>query len=98
MSRNYELDRAALASALQATGAGYVGMIGSRRKVEQVFDELRRQAMAEDALRKVYAPIGIEIGADSPAEIAVSVLAEILAVLRKKSGKNLRAFRDKTTR
>jgi len=98
VSRNYELDRAALASALQATGAGYVGMIGSRRKVEQVFDELRRQAMAEDALRKVYAPIGIDIGADSPAEIAVSVLAEILAVLRKKSGKNLRAFRDKTTR
>ena len=96
VSRNYELDRAALASAVRATGAGYVGMIGSRRKVQQVFDELRGQGMSEEALRRVYAPIGLAIGADSPAEIAISVLAELLAVLRKKTGKNLRAFRDKT--
>jgi xanthine dehydrogenase accessory factor len=98
VSRNYELDRAALASAMRATGAGYVGMIGSRRKVEQVFAELRREGVSDEALGRVYAPIGMDIGADAPAEIAISVLAEILAVLRKKSGKNLRAFRDKTTR
>lgn len=98
VSRNYELDRAALGSALRAMGAGYVGMIGSRRKVEQVFDELRREGVSDEALGRVYAPIGMDIGADSPAEIAISVLAEILAVLRKKTGKNLRAFRDKTAR
>jgi xanthine dehydrogenase accessory factor len=98
VSRNYELDRAALASAMRATGAGYVGMIGSRRKVEQVFDELRRDGVTVEALRTVYAPIGLDIGADSPAEIAVSVVAEILGALRKKSGKNLRAFRDKAPR
>jgi xanthine dehydrogenase accessory factor len=98
VSRNYELDRAALASALRTTGAGYVGMIGSRRKVERVFDELRHEGVSEGALRTVYAPIGMDIGADSPAEIAVSVLAEVLAVLRKKSSKNLRGFRDKTAR
>jgi xanthine dehydrogenase accessory factor len=95
VSRNYELDRAALASAVRATGAGYVGMIGSRRKVQQVFDELRREGVPDEALRTVYAPIGMDIGADTPAEIAISVLAEVLAVLRKKTGENLRAFRDK---
>ena len=98
VSRNHELDRAALASAAQATSAGYIGMIGSRRKVGQVFAELRAQGVAEEVLRKVYAPIGIDIGADSPTEIAVSVLAEILAVLRKASGHNLRAAGDKTAR
>ena len=73
-------------------------MIGSRRKVGQVFAELRAQGVAKEALRRVYAPIGIDIGADSPTEIAVSVLAEILAILRKKSGKNLRTVGDKTAR
>ena len=98
VSRNHELDRAALASAVRATGAGYIGMIGSRRKVGQVFAQLREEGVPEEVLRKVYAPIGIDIGADSPTEIAVSVLAEILAILRKKSGKNLQAVGDKTAR
>ena len=44
VSRNHELDRAALASALRVKGVGYIGMIGSRRKVGQVFAALRRQA------------------------------------------------------
>ena len=91
VSRNHELDREALASALQIHGAGYIGMIGSQRKVRQVFAQLRERGVAEDALAKVYAPIGLDIGADSPAEIAVSVMAEILATLRKASAQNLRA-------
>ena len=98
VSRNHELDREALASAVRVTGIGYIGMIGSRRKVGQVFAELRGQGVPEEVLRRVYAPIGIDIGADSPTEIAVSVLAEILAILRKKSGENLRAAGDKTVR
>lgn len=92
VSRNHELDRVALAAALQTTGAGYIGMIGSRRKVRQVFDHLRERGATDAALARVHAPIGLDIGADSPAEIAVSALAEILAVLRKKSGTNLRNF------
>jgi xanthine dehydrogenase accessory factor len=90
VSRNHELDREALASALRTSGAGYIGMIGSRRKVRQVFDRLRATGVAEDALAHVYAPIGIDIAADAPAEIAVSAVAEILAVLRGRSGRNLR--------
>lgn len=92
VSRNHELDRAALASALRTSGAGYIGMIGSRRKVRQVLDRLRAEGASAKALAQVHAPIGLDIGADSPAEIAVSALAEILAVLRGRSGKNLRNF------
>lgn len=89
VSRNHELDREALASALQTSGAGYIGMIGSRQKVRHVFDLLRARGVPEAALGRVHAPIGLDIGADSPAEIAVSALAEILAALRGKSGRNL---------
>ena len=89
VSRNYELDREALAGALKKAGAGYIGMIGSRRKVHRVFDALKHVAPVEK-LKDVYAPIGFDIGADSPAEIAVSVIGEILQVLRKRKGGHLR--------
>jgi xanthine dehydrogenase accessory factor len=91
VSRNHELDREALASAVRASGAGYIGMIGSRRKVRQVFERLRAEGIPEEALARVFAPIGLDLGADSPSEIAVSVLAEILAVLRKRHPRSLRS-------
>lgn len=90
VSRNYEIDREALAAALETSGAGYIGMIGSDRKVQRVFDELRDRGVAAEKLQRVYAPLGLDIGSDSPAEIAVSVLAEILAVLRGRTGAHLR--------
>lgn len=90
VSRNHELDRAALAASVHASEAGYIGMIGSRRKVKQVFDDMRGRGVPTDFLAKIYAPIGLDIGADSPVEIAVSALAEILAVLRKKNAGNMR--------
>ncbi|MEP7015557.1 MAG: XdhC family protein [Verrucomicrobiota bacterium] len=89
VSRNHELDRNALAAALKKTGAGYIGMIGSRRKVHRVFDALK-QAVPAERLKDVYAPVGLDIGADSPAEIAVSVIAEILKVQRGRKGDHLR--------
>ena len=89
VSRHYDLDRAALAAALENGGAGYVGMIGSRRKVLRVFDAVKHGPGA-DRLAEVYAPLGLDIGADSPAEIAVSAVAEMLGVLRKRSGGHLR--------
>lgn len=90
VSRNHELDRDALASAVRTSGAGYIGMIGSARKVRHVFEQLRAQGIRDKALAEVHAPIGLDIGADSPTEIAVSVLAEILAVLRKRRPESLR--------
>ncbi len=90
VSRNYVIDREALAAALERTGAGYIGMIGSDRKVRQVFEQLKERGVPSNALSRVYAPLGLDIGADAPVEIAVSVMAEILAVLRGRSGSHLR--------
>ncbi|MEY2577613.1 MAG: xanthine dehydrogenase accessory factor, partial [Verrucomicrobiota bacterium] len=90
VSRNHEIDREALAAALMQTGAGYVGMIGSKRKVRDVFDDLRRRGIPDEKLAEVYAPLGLDIGADSPAEIAVSTIAEVLSVLRQRTAKHLR--------
>src|SRR5204863_5706946 len=90
VSRNHEIDREALSCALEQTGAGYIGMIGSRRKVLRVFDYLRERGVAEEKLARVYAPLGLDIGADSPAEIAVSTIAEVLAVLRQRTARHLR--------
>jgi xanthine/CO dehydrogenase XdhC/CoxF family maturation factor len=58
--------------------AEYVGMIGSRRRVEGVFRRLREQGVNDSFLREVKAPIGLDIGAKTPQEIAVSVHAEII--------------------
>ena len=93
VSRNHEIDCEALAAAVEQSGAGYIGMIGSRRKVRDVFDRLRKRGVAEEKLSRVYAPLGLDIGADSPAEIAVSCVAEILSVLRGRTAKPL-AKRD----
>lgn len=90
VSRNHEIDRDALACALNQAGVGYIGMIGSRRKVLRVFDYLRERGVAEERLAEIYAPLGLDIGADSPAEIAVSTIAEILAVLRQRTARHLR--------
>jgi xanthine dehydrogenase accessory factor len=91
VSRNFEIDREALAAVLARPGAGYVGMIGSERKVRRVFDDLRGRGVSEEQLARVFAPIGLDVGADSPAEIAVSVVAEILRVIRGGSGGHLRS-------
>jgi xanthine dehydrogenase accessory factor len=90
VSRHYDIDRQALAAALKKGGVGYIGMIGSRRKVLQVYDQLEAEGITAEQLASVYAPLGLDIGSDSPAEIAVSVLAEILMVLRGKSGQPLK--------
>lgn len=90
VSRHYQIDQEALAAALENPGAGYLGMIGSRRKVLRVFDELKMRGISQEKLSTVHAPIGLDIGADSPAEIAISILAEVLQILRGRTGGPLR--------
>jgi len=58
----------------------YTGMIGSRRKVKILFDDLRGKGFEEDILAAVHAPIGIDIGAETPQEIAVSIVAELIRI------------------
>jgi xanthine dehydrogenase accessory factor len=58
----------------------YVGLIGSRAKVRRIYDALREEGASAEALSRVHAPIGLDIGAITPQEIAVSILAEMIAV------------------
>lgn len=58
----------------------YLGLIGSRAKVARIYDALRDEGMPADRLTRVHAPIGLDIGAVTPQEIAVSILAELIAV------------------
>ena len=58
----------------------YLGLIGSRAKVARIYDALREDRMPDEALLRVHAPIGLDIGAVTTEEIAVSILAELIAV------------------
>jgi xanthine dehydrogenase accessory factor len=63
--------------------AKYIGMIGSRRRIKACFQRFRdEEKIAEEALERVYAPIGLDIGTETPAEIALAVLAEVIKVRR----------------
>ena len=64
------------------TSARYIGLIGSRRKVLSIYDALEEKGLSRESLERVHAPIGIEIGALTPEEIAVSIAAELIAVRR----------------
>ncbi|HUJ23432.1 MAG TPA: XdhC family protein, partial [Bryobacteraceae bacterium] len=72
------------------TDARYVAMIGSKRKVISVVKELEKEGIPRARLERIYAPMGLEIGAVSPEEIAVSVVAEMIAV-RRNAGSDWRA-------
>jgi xanthine dehydrogenase accessory factor len=58
----------------------YVGLIGSKAKVRRIFDALTEEGVSAEALQPVHAPIGLDIGAITPQEIAVSIVAELIAV------------------
>jgi xanthine dehydrogenase accessory factor len=65
--------------ALTVNPLRYLGLIGSKAKVKRIFDELRAEGTQDEALRGVHAPIGLDIGAITPQEIAVSIVAELIA-------------------
>ena len=77
----HEGDEVVLEGALN-TDAKYIGMIGSQKKNEVVFAHLRSKGVSQEVLDKVYTPIGLKISAQTPEEIAVSILAEIIQVRR----------------
>lgn len=66
--------------------AAYIGMIGSRRKVAIVKEQLKNEGFPQEKLQSVYAPVGLDIGSETPEEIAVSILAEILKVRSGRTG------------
>jgi xanthine dehydrogenase accessory factor len=64
---------------LAERGARYVGLIGSRRKIHLIFEDLLEQGISRESLQKVYAPLGVDIGSQTVPEIAVSICAELVA-------------------
>ncbi len=63
----------------------YLGLIGSKAKVRRIFDELLREGLSDESLRGIHAPIGLDIGAITPQEIAVSIVAELIAAKHGKT-------------
>ncbi|MCK4309162.1 MAG: XdhC family protein [Candidatus Atribacteria bacterium] len=83
LTRGHLKDEEVLASVVRSNTA-YIGMIGSRKKNATVFRRLTKKGISQEELDKVHTPIGIDINAQTPEEIAVSIMAEIIQVRRKK--------------
>jgi xanthine dehydrogenase accessory factor len=81
VTRGHRYDEEVLEKALK-TPAHYIGMMGSQRKAETSFKRLLQYGITREDLRRVQSPIGIEIGAVTPEEIAVSVVAQLIRVRR----------------
>jgi len=83
VTRGHAHDKSVLTQAL-GTNAGYIGMIGSRRKTGLIFQALLEEGFTKDDLQRVHAPIGLPIGGETPEEIGVSILAQMIAVRNRK--------------
>jgi len=91
ITRGHEHDVDCLMEILKKETA-YVGLIGSRRRVRFVLEMLEKQGIAKKRLQEVFTPIGTPIGAESPEEIALSIIAELVCV-RRKGSQQARALR-----
>ncbi len=81
VTRGHANDEAALRAVLESHAA-YIGMIGSSKKVKTIMDRMRESGVPQKQLDQVYSPIGLDIAAETPAEIALSILAEIVHLRR----------------
>lgn len=88
VTRGHHLDKDALRAALE-TNAKYIGMIGSPSKVKHIFKELLKEGFSHSQLVQVHAPIGLDLGAETPDEIALSIAAEMLMIRKKATGSPL---------
>jgi xanthine dehydrogenase accessory factor len=77
VTRGHQFDKSVLGQALE-TNANYVGMIGSRRKIKLTFEALVKDGVSEADLARVHSPIGLNIGAETPEEISISIVAELI--------------------
>lgn len=81
-TRGHEYDAQALRWAVD-TPAGYIGMIGSKRKILTIYRKLKADGVTDAQLARVHAPVGLNIGAGNPEEIAIAVVAEMIACIRE---------------
>ena len=93
MTHDHQLDEAAL-SATAKQGARYVGLVGSKRKVFRLIERVRARQSSDFPSARLFAPVGLDIGAVSPEEIAVSIVAELIALRHGRPAPHLRALSD----
>ena len=91
MTHNYARDRFILPALLRSE-VFYIGTLGPKRRTEQLLEELTasEDIFSPDQLACLYAPVGLDIGADTPESIALSIVGEIQSVLRSRGGAHLR--------
>jgi xanthine dehydrogenase accessory factor len=92
VTRGHKQDEDCLRAAI-AANPSYIGMIGSKRRTNIVLDKLREEGAYKKELKKVRAPIGLDIGAVSPEEVALAIMAEIVSERRGGSGAPLSSWR-----
>jgi xanthine dehydrogenase accessory factor len=91
VTRGHKYDFEALRDVLARPEApAYVGMVGSQRRVRATLEQLSREGVPPERLRTVHAPVGLDVGAETPEEIAVAIAAEMVLVRRGGSGAPLR--------
>jgi xanthine dehydrogenase accessory factor len=95
VTRGHNEDEQCMHIAVQAN-PDYVGLIGSKRRTSIVIDRLREAGIAAEQLEKIHAPIGLDIGAVSPEEVALAIMAEIVAARRGGTGTPLSLRRRKS--
>ena len=83
VTRGHEYDELIIEQAVK-TNAKYIGLMGSKRRVRITFERILSRGTARELLEKVHAPIGLDIDADTPEEIAVSIMAEMIKVRRER--------------
>jgi xanthine dehydrogenase accessory factor len=79
VTRGHQYDAGVLGETMKRQ-TRYIGMIGSKRKVAIVFDHMKKSGFSDEAIKRVHAPIGLTIHAETPQEIAVSIVAELIKV------------------
>ena len=89
VTRGHKHDEISLRQ-VAGSAAAYVGMIGSKRRVGAVLQHLIEDGLDPEAVRRVHTPIGLDIGAETPEEIAVAIMAEVIQVRRGGSGQPMR--------
>lgn len=85
----HQVDGAALKGVLDRKDGAYVGMLGSRKKVSVIFAQLREAGVPQEELDRVYSPIGLDLGGETPEELAIAIVGEMLAVKYGREGKSL---------
>lgn len=96
MTHNYNYDLGVLRAFIQNKNAPYIGSLGPKKKLEKMFNDLQEDGfeITDEQMSRIYGPVGLDIGAETSEEIALSVMAEIKAVLNNTPGSFLRDKKD----